>query len=104
MKSKFILVLGDDETEVFDVERDLMKEREIGLNFEQSPSVVVLYETYDDYAREAATELRDRGLKVGVYGSRGKAMKFFWKALGFSEDGSVNLNELESVQFPLEGR
>ena len=28
----------------------------------------VLYETYDDYAREAATELRDRGLKVGVYG------------------------------------
>lgn len=90
--NKFLLILGDHEDGVIDRQDDLMKIRDIGLNFEQSPSVGAIYEIYPEDARLFTLKIREEGFKVGVYGSFEKAEKFFWKAMGFSADGSIGLD------------
>lgn len=84
-ESKFILVLGDHE-KVVHLEQQDFKIREIGLNFSQSPSIGAIYETFPECARDYAEKLRESGEKVGIYGSREKAKKYFFKCLNISDN------------------
>lgn len=92
--TKFLLILGDTEDGqgILDRNDDLMKIREQGLNFSQSPSVGAIYEIYPEDAHTLTVTLREEGYKVGLYSGFEKAQKFFWKSLGFSADGSIDLD------------
>lgn len=82
--SKFLLVVGDSEQQVLDIpqEEEYMYLRDLVVNFGHTPSIVALYELYTEFVKETATRLRDQEIKVGVYATREKAQKFFWKMAG----------------------
>lgn len=95
--TKFLLIVGDNEEGIIGREEEDLYIRDIGCNFEHSPSIAALYETYAELVKEFATDLRAKGFKVGVYATREKAQRFFWKSLGMEWMGSaVTLGKLES--------
>lgn len=84
-ENKFLLVLGDTD-DVCKLQTEFLRIREIGLNFSKSPSIGAVYETYAESAKEYAEEFRASGKKVGVYGTREKAMAYFLKAIDFIDN------------------
>jgi hypothetical protein len=79
-ETKFLLILSDSES-IVDLQDDLIKIRQISLNFDLSPSIGVIYETYPECAKEYADSLRESGKKVGVYGTFQKALNYLNKSL-----------------------
>ena len=97
--TKFLLIVGDHEEGIVNREEEDLFIRDIGCNFEHSPSIAALYETYAELVKEFALDLREKGFKVGVYATRDKAQKFFWKSIGMEWMGSaVTLGKLESFE------
>lgn len=84
-ENKFLLVLGDSD-DVHNLQTEFLRIRELGLNFNKSPSVAAIYETYAESAKEYAEEFRASGKKVGVYGTREKAMAYFLRAIDFIDN------------------
>ena len=98
MEKKYILVVGNNENEVLEIEEGLLFMVDLCLNFDNDPSMAALYWTVPDAAQEIAEGLREDGIKVGVYADRGKAQRFFWKSVGLSALGdSVGVDIMESV-------
>jgi len=86
---KFVLIVGDNEEGIIGREEKELLIRDVGCNFDHSPSIAALYEVYSDEAKKIVLDIRGEGLKVGIYASREKAQGFFWKALGSEWMGSA---------------
>lgn len=97
MEKKYILIVGNDENEVLGVEEGLLFMVDFCLNFDNDPSMAALYWTVPDAAQEVAERLREKGVKVGVYATREKAQRFFWKSMNLAYFGdSVTLDTMET--------
>jgi len=83
VQSKFLLLVGDDEKQLFGA--TIPEERvHFGVNFDQSPSVAILIEQPANLAKRTETDLRDKGIKVGVYGNLDKGVLWLQKVLNLA--------------------
>lgn len=99
MQTKFALVLCFDpelETSLLNKEDVMHVVRRIDFGTTTGlPSLAVIFEVFPDDMLEFTTELREQGMKIGVYSSFEKAAGFANQAFGVGEDGTleeVNLN------------
>jgi hypothetical protein len=59
------------------------------MRFDKSPSIAVLYETYVECAKEYAENLRGKGHKVGVYGTKEKAVGYLNKYMTINSNDNM---------------
>lgn len=80
MQTKFLLLVGDNQKQMFDM--TLAEERlEVGVNFEQSPSVAMLIEQHSSLAQRTVDDARSKGIKVGTYANLDKGVEWLHKVL-----------------------
>lgn len=88
-KTSYVLIVGDDDEQIFSYHGKEGTVRDIGLNFDNSPSVAVVFEVFNEDVRELLEDVRVKGLKAGTYSTVDKARKFMYKSLAVSEDGTM---------------
>lgn len=93
MQTKFALVLcldPEDETWLLNKEdvMHVVRRIDFGTNSEH-PSLAVIFEVFPDDMMEFTAEVRERGMKVGIYSAFEKASGFANRAFGVGEDGTL---------------
>lgn len=88
-QTSYVLIVGDDETQMMSYDRKEGTMRDIGLNFDNSPSVAIVYEVFNEDIKDLLDDVRSHGLKAGTYSTMEKAQRFMYKALSVSEDGTM---------------
>lgn len=98
MRTKFVLLVGDDEKQMFEYhDKKLAEHRDLLLNFEQSPSVATIFEVFADDLKSVVEDARSKGMKAGVYSSLEKAKGFMFKVMNVTGDDTIDLDLMSSA-------
>lgn len=89
MKTSFVLIVGDDEAQMMSYDRKQGTLRDVGLNFDNSPSVALVYEVFNEDVKDLLDDVRSHGFKAGTYSTVEKAQRFMYKTLAVSDDGTM---------------
>lgn len=89
MSERFLLILGDDENKMFEYAASQGFLRDICLNFENSPSIAMIYDVALRDVKDVVDDVRANGMKVGVYSTLEKAQGFMFKTMALSDDGTM---------------
>lgn len=98
MQTKYALALClDSANEGFLLDKEdgvhVIRRIDFGTNTEH-PALAVIYEIFPEDMTEFTAQLREAGMKVGVYSTFEKASGFANQAFGIGEDGTLEEVEL----------